>query len=242
MELKTLVAKIFSDDQWEIGLSLESFLLSAPSQREAFKLASLEPETLARWAQQFGKVATLIKYPGGDAYRVPAKMAELEVSMRQETLILDPGNPLIEIYALSLSPHIYKEIGWFLDNPTQAGGIVRVADNQQVAMSYANAKKTADFTAGAGVQKAVSWKREDFWHPGDLSDFDRDWKQELEPNNPNSWIEYKWRSFDPKLGLNAENGWIEFVNRYKLLVDERGNRYHVSWNLGMSDIAKPVGA
>jgi hypothetical protein len=108
-------------------------------------------------------------------------------------------------------------------------------------MSYANAKKSEDFTAGAGVKKAVSWKREDFWHPGDLRDFDRDWKQELEPNNPHSWIEYKWRSFDPELGLNSEEGWIEFANRYKLLVDKSGNCYHVSWNIEMKEIAKPVG-
>ncbi|MBW4489951.1 MAG: hypothetical protein KME12_19385 [Trichocoleus desertorum ATA4-8-CV12] len=241
MELEHLVAKIFGDNQWGIGFSPECFLLSVPSQTEAFKLASLEPETLAEWAKKFGKAATLIKYPGGNAYRIPATMAESEVSMGEETLILDPENPLVEIYALSLSPCLYREIGWFLENPTQAGGIVRVADNQQVAMSCANAKKSADFTAGAGVKKAVSWKRENFWHPGDLNDFDRNWKQEIEPNNPNSWIEYKWRSFDPELGLNSEAGWIEFVNRYKLLVDELGNSYHVSWNLGMNDIAKPVG-
>jgi hypothetical protein len=241
MELENLVTKIFNDCQWEIGFSPEVFVLSAPSKCEALRLASLEPETLAKWAQQFGKVATLIRYPGGKAYRIPATMATSEVSMGQQTLILDPQNPLIEIYALSLSPHLYQEIGWFLNNPTQPGGIVRVADNQQVAMSYANAKKSADFTSGAGVKKAVSWKREDFWHPADLNDFDRDWKQHLEPNNPNSWIEYRWRSFDPDLGLDSEDGWIEFANRYKLLVDEFGNSYHVSWNLGMRDIAKPVG-
>ncbi|MBE9182461.1 hypothetical protein IQ268_28330 [Oculatella sp. LEGE 06141] len=241
MELENLVAQVFSDSQWEIGFSPESFLLSAPSQSEAFRLASLEPETLAMWAHKFGKVATLIQYPGGDSYRIPAAMAESEVTMGQETLVLDPQNPLIEIYALSLSPCLYQEIGWFLNNPTQPGGIVRVVDNQQVAMSYANAQKSADFTASAGVKKAVSWKRGDFWHPGDLNDFDRDWKQQLEPNNSNSWIEYKWRSFDPELGRDSEDGWIEFANRYKLLVDEFGNSYHVSWNLGMNDIAKPVG-
>lgn len=241
MELENLVAQVFSDSQWEISFSPEVFLLSAPSKSEALRLASLEPETLAMWAYKFGKVATLIQYPGGDSYRIPATMAEAEVSMGQPPLILDPQNPLIEIYALSLSPHLYQEIGWFLNNPTQPGGIVRVVDNQQVAMSYANAKESADFTAGAGIEKAISWKREDFWHPADLSDFDRDWKQQLEPNNPNSWIEYRWRSFDPELGLNSEDGWIEFANRYKLLVDDLGNSYHVSWNLEMRDIAKPVG-
>lgn len=239
MELENPVAQIFSNSRWTIGFGPEVFLLSAPSRKEAFRLASLEPETLAMWARRFGKVATLIQYPGGDYYRIPAKMAEVGGNMGQKALILDPQNPLIEIYALSLSPRLYQEIGWFLNNPTQPGGIVRVADNQQVAMSHANAQKIADFTAGAGVKKAVNWKREDFWHPADLNDFDRDWKQRLEPNNPDSWIEFRWRSFDPELGLNSEDGWIEFVNHYKLLVDEFGNSYHVSRNLGMREIAKP---
>lgn len=238
METNRTAQQVFNRD-WEIEISSTSLAIVAPSQSKALNLVCLEPEVLANWAQRFGFEATLVKYPGGKHYRIPASMAG--ITMSNETLILDPENPLIEIYALSLSPCLYREIGWFLDNPTQAGGIVRVIDNQQVAMSYANAQKSADFTAGAGVKKAVSWKREEFWHPGDLADFDRDWKQKLEPNNPNSWIEYKWRSFDPELGLNAEESWIEFANRYKLLVDKLGNSYHVSWNLGMSDIAKPVG-
>lgn len=246
MELKSLVAQIFANSQWKIGFSPEVLSLSAPSRSEAFRLASLGPEILAMWAHRLGKVATLIQYPGGGYYRIPAKMAEeesseVEISMEQQTLILDPQNPLIEIYALSLSPHLYPEIGWFLNNPMQPGGIVRISDNQQVAMSYANAQKSADFTAGAGIKKAVSWKREDFWHPADLDDFDREWTQRLEPNNPDSWIEYRWRSFDPELGVNSEAGWIEFANHYKLLVDDFGNSYHVSRNLGMRDIAKPVG-
>jgi len=241
MELENLVAQVFSSKQWEIGFSPANILLFAPSQGEAFRLAFLEPETLALWARQFGKVATLIQYPGGDFYRIPAAMAESEDTMGQQTLILDPQNPLIEIAALSLSSCLYREIGWFLDHPIQAGGIVRVADNRQVVMSYANAKKDADFTAGAGVKKAVTWSREDYWHPGDLNEFDREWQQQLEPNNPNSWIEVKWRSFDPAIGLDSEEGWIEFANRYKLLVDEYGNCYHVSWNLGMTDITKPIG-
>jgi hypothetical protein len=241
MELEHLVAQVFGDGYWEISFSPGEVMISAPSQQAAFKFASLEPETLAKWAQQFGKVATLVKYPGGSAYRIPATMAESEGNMGQELLILDPDRPLIETYTLSMSPYLYREIGWFLEHPTQAGGIVRVADHQQVVMAYANAQKRADFTAGVGVKKAIRWKREDFWHPGDLSDFDRDWKQGLEPNNPQSWIEYKWRSFDPELGLNSEDGWIEFINRYKLLVDELGNSYHVSWNLEMSHITKPIG-
>lgn len=241
MELEDLVAQVFSNSRWEIGFSPEVFLLSAPSQHEASELASAEPDRLALWAHKFGKVATLVQYPGGDSYRIPATMANSQVNMEQDTLILDPHNPLIEIYALSLSPCLYREIGWFLNNPEQAGGIVRMADDQQVAMSYANAQKNTDFTDGAGVKKAVQWKREDFWHPGDLAEFDRAWRQHLEPNNSDSWIEYKWRSFDPDLGLQAEDGWIEFANRYKLIVDKFGNSYHVSWNLGMADIGKPVG-
>lgn len=238
MEIKG-ASQVFQSS-WQVGFAPNALILSAPSQDEAFNLAFFEPEALADWAQRFGFDATLVKYPGGQHYRVPAAMATL--TMSNSTLILDPNNPLIEVYALSLSPEMYREIGWFLEHPEQAGGIVRIHDNQQVAMSYANAKKDADYTAGAGVKKAVSWKREDYWHPGDLNDFDRDWQQQLEPNNPNSWIEARWRSFDPDLGLGAEDGWIEFVNCYKLIRDERtGLTYHVSQNIGMKEIAKPVG-
>lgn len=236
MKLENLVAQVFTSSRWEMGFTPEVFLLSAPSQCEALKLASLEPERLALWAHRFGKAATLIQYPGGDSYRIPATMANSQVNMEQDTLILDPHNPLIEVYALSLSPCLYREIGWFLDNPTQAGGIVRLADDQQVSMSYASAQKTADFTAGAGIKKAVRWKREDFWHPADITDFDRVWSQQMEPNNPDSWIEYKWRSFEPELGLQAEVGWIEFANRDRLVVEKFWNSHHISWNLGMADI------
>lgn len=229
---------------WEVCLSPNAFVLSAPSKPEAFNLAYCKPEALAEWALRFGRGATLIKYPqcGDSHYRIPAAMANsLQVVMNSsEPLILDPGNPLIEVYSLSLSSVLYREIGWFLEHPVQAGGIVRVTDNQQVAMSHANAQKDSDFTAGAGVKKAVKWKRSDFWHPGDLADFEREWRQKLEPNNPDSWVEVSWRSFDPDLGMFSSDGWIEFSNRYKLLVDEQGKTYHVSWNLGMKDIPQPA--
>lgn len=229
--------------EWEVCISPNAFVLSAPSQSEAFKLAYFKPEALAEWALRFGRGATVIKYPqcGDFHYRIPATMAYPLQIMKNEPIVLDPGNPLIEVYCLSLSSVLYQEIGWFLEHPNQAGGIVRAADNQQVVMSHANAQKNADFTAGAGVKKAVRWKRSDFWHPGDLAEFERDWKQQLEPNNPHSWVDVSWRSFDPELGISSPDGWIEFSNRYKLLVDEQGNTYHVSWNLGMHNIAQPIG-
>lgn len=246
MELEE-VHRIFQGG-WGVSLSSDAFVLSAPSQPEAFNLAYFKPEALAEWALRFGRGVTLIKYPqcGNSPYRIPATMAysanSPQVIMNNETpLVLDPGNPLIEVYCLALSPALYREMGWFLENPSQAGGIVRADDNQQVAMSYANAKKDSDFTAGAGVKKAVKWKRSDYWHPQDLADFEREWRQKLEPNNPDSWMEFKWRSFDPDLGISSPNGWIEFANYYKLLVDDHGNTYHVSQNLGMRDIGQPVG-
>jgi hypothetical protein len=188
-------------------------------------------------------MSALIRYPyAPKPYKIPITVEVLKmITNNDTTIVLDPNNPLVEVHLLSLSKVLYSELGWFLEHPEQAGGLVQVRDNQQVAMSYANARKDNDFTAGAGVKKAVKWKRSDYWHPQDLIDFDREWAQKLEPNNPDSWMEFSWRSFDPDLGIDSCDGWIEFTNRYKLLVDERGNNYHVSLNLGMRDISQPVG-
>ena len=62
---------------WEVCLSPNAFVLSAPSKPEAFNLAYCKPEALAEWALRFGRGATLIKYPqcGDSYYRIPAAMA-----------------------------------------------------------------------------------------------------------------------------------------------------------------------
>ncbi|GAC1504063.1 MAG: hypothetical protein NVS2B14_16890 [Chamaesiphon sp.] len=44
-------------------------------------------------------------------------------------------------------------------------------------------------------------------------------------------LHIKWRLFDPELGLSSEHSSIEFTNGYKLLVDELGKSYQVSWDL-----------
>jgi hypothetical protein len=45
---------------WEVCLSPNAFVLSAPSKPEAFNLAYCKPEALAEWALRFGRGATLI--------------------------------------------------------------------------------------------------------------------------------------------------------------------------------------
>jgi hypothetical protein len=72
---------------WEVCLSPNAFVLSAPSKPEAFNLAYCKPEALAEWALRFGRGATLIKYPqcGDSHYRIPAAMANsLQVVMNDE--------------------------------------------------------------------------------------------------------------------------------------------------------------
>lgn len=235
--------KLIQQPGWGLSLSEASLIVDTPSKRDAVFLLDAIADLLALAAANLNRISALVRYPGGvKPYKIPIPSNFLKTIMSNETtLILDPSNPLIEVYCLSLSRTLYPELGWFLEHPEQAGGIVRSEDNQQVAMSYANAQKNSDFTAGAGVKKAVKWKRSDYWHPQDLTDFEKEWRHKLEPNNPDSWMEFKWRSFDPDLGISSSDGWIEFANYYKLLVDEQGHTFHVSRNLGMRDISQPVG-
>lgn len=235
--------RLIQQPGWGLSLSEESLIIDTPSKADAVSLLDAIADSLALAAANLKRISALIRYPyAPKPYRIPITVGTLQmITNNDTTIVLDPNNPLVEVYYLSLSRVLYPELGWFLEHPEQAGGIVRVKDNQQVAMSYANARKESDFTAGAGVKKAVKWKRPDFWHPQDLADFDQEWAQKLEPNNPNSWMEFSWRSFDPDLGIESPEGWIEFTNRYKLLVDEQGNVYHTSFNLGMREISQPVG-
>lgn len=237
------LSRLIQQPGWGVSISQESLIIDTPSKRDALCLLDAIADSLALAAANLKRISALIRYPyAPKPYKIPITAGTLQmITSDDTTLILDPNNPLIEVYCLSLSKILYPELGWFLEHPEQAGGLVRVSDNQQVAMSYANARKESDFTAGAGVKKAVKWKRSDYWHPQDLADFEREWRQKLEANNPDSWFEFKWRSFDPDLGIDSPDGWIEFANSYKLLVDERGNTYHVSQNLGMRDIGQPIG-
>ena len=236
------LSRLVQQPGWGLSLSSESLIIDAPSKRDALSLLDAIADSLALAAANLKRISALIRYPHAPKpYRIPITIGTLQMITNNETtLVLDPDNPLVEVYFLSLSKVLYPELGWFLEHPDQAGGLVRVSDNQQVAMSYANASKESDFTTGAGVKKAVKWKRSDYWHPQDLIDFDKEWAQKLEPNNPDSWMEFSWRSFDPDLGISSPDSWIEFTNRYKLLVDERGNTYHASLNLGMREIRQPV--
>lgn len=237
------LSRLVQQPGWGVSISDESLIIDVPSKTEALSLLDAIADSLALAAANLKRISALIRYPYAlKPYKIPITVGTLQMITNDETtLILDPSNPLIEVYCLSLSPVLYPELGWLLEHPEQAGGIVRVKDNQQVAMSYTNAKKDADFTAGAGVKKAVKWKRSDYWHSQDLADFEREWRQKLEPNNPDSWMEFRWRSFDPDLGMSSSEGWIEFRNSYKLLKDNSGTTYHVSKNLEMRDIRQPVG-
>ena len=62
--------------KWGIGFCADGLSLTAPTKKEASRVAELEPETLAKWAHNFGKDATLINYPGGESYRIPVAMAK----------------------------------------------------------------------------------------------------------------------------------------------------------------------
>jgi hypothetical protein len=113
MGVDSLVAQIFSSSDWEIGFSQRNLILFAPSKCEALNLASLEPEKLAAWAERLEKSATIVKYPGGQGYRIPAQMAE-ETKMATNFDLLGAD---------------YIRIHEFLIEQRQSGNIVIITSN-----------------------------------------------------------------------------------------------------------------
>ncbi|NEQ96389.1 MAG: hypothetical protein F6K30_06645 [Cyanothece sp. SIO2G6] len=155
-----------------------------------------------------------------------------------QPLVIDPNRPLVET-VLGITPALYRQIGFFLENPATAGGIVRVRDNQLVAMSQASAMHMMNSHT---PQSALNYKREDFWHLPDLENFNQEWQQALQPDGSNS-LEFSYLSCNPLIGRerDEEGDWKRYHQRYKLIqCPITQELYHVSNTLGSELARRPV--
>lgn len=224
---------------FEFKLRRDGAVVVAPSQKAAKEVACKFSDILEAWAIRFDNL--FLYYPGcKKPYHFPAPLSEGEPMQG----IADPNLPIVEVYQLSYSPALARELNWFLEHPEQPGGIVAARTGQQIALSRANTPYVQGPGEAIAVKQAVSWKREEFWFLPDLEAFLEEAKQKLEANNPASTMEFSWRSYDPLTGPESEEpgNWLVFTNRYRLVHDEvTEEAYHVSHNLGFEPCAKPVG-
>jgi hypothetical protein len=120
-----------------------------------------------------------------------------------------------------------KSWEYFLENPDLPGGLVRRSDNRQIALTAASQRI---ILGGATVQDAVKRKRSDYWFLGDLETYMRESQQQLEPNNPDSVLEFSWRGCD-----RQRENWRQFSNRYRL-IEANGILYEFSIGLGVKPL------
>jgi len=232
MELD-LSTRIFSDDDWKIGMSPESFLVFAPSREEAFKLATMESERLAKWALQFGRAATVVRYPGGKPYRIPAEMAE------PETRIVHPINsfaavssdrPMFVVNQNSMKVYASPDIGIGLDLMKLMDRMVQ-SDRPMFLLTNGDAKDpngdrqiwinqlACDMIQSAG-NVAVTRSMRDYWNAVDLESLHQKLRDTSTPfEHPYSAI----------LNDESPDVWFKAVSRYEPVeIDGRSLRLSIN--------------
>jgi hypothetical protein len=178
------------------------------------------------WSQQF-KQDIYIFYPGNPRpYRIPVLNSELKE--KQMTNILLPG---IQIAEMQISLPLLQVFSEFLEYPDRKSGLIRLRDDRQIAVSNSSRVLMRD----GDLLRAVQRQRSDYWYLPDLELITQRTRQELEPNNPNSFFEFSWRS----PGKSESPEWRRYTNQYRLVSDAFGELYQVSNSLGF-DVVAPV--
>ncbi len=210
-----------------------SLVLEAPSQEVALKWVNFQYQTLAQWALKFGYEYCRIRYPGGGdkEYRIPARFALNTTQgffMNSDILkfsSLYTGN--LQIY----SAQFINVLNDLLERRETASGVVRLRDNTQIIV-------TSGCTLLSNPQQGISRRREQYWHPGDLLDFNQSWQQVLTEDGSNTF-EFTYRALEDPSSDNQER-WGRFTTQYRLFRDNQ-EIYHLSEGLDFAPIPKPEG-
>ena len=147
-----------------------------------------------------------------------------------------PNSLVPMIGELPFNRELLDVFGMMLSSPESSYGLVRLSDERQISVSGGDGGK---FLVGASVAQATQWHRADYWHPEDLTNFNREWVAQMSAGS-NRWFEYRYRSFDPMAPSYRRGPQFcdyEFVTQYRLIEGPQGNLYHVAKNLDMIEIA-----
>lgn len=110
--------------------------------------------------------------------------------------------------------------------------LVRLRDQAQIAVNGGDGGR---FLAGSALQDTVTWRRDQYWHPGDLSEFQQWSRQELQPNS-DRWSEYRYRASNPETATDLLLPTMQLTTRYRL-IDDGIEQYHLALNVDISEIA-----
>lgn len=201
------------------------FIWEASSEAEAIGFIRSSANTIAETLRNWGCNEAVFRSPGAKPIRMPIELIE----------DMQPLSRLFYAH-VALPPSVIRVTLDMIDRPRRIG-ISRASDGLQVVMS----SLLQECNPGHSMTEATTWTRDKFWHPQDLAEFNREAAQRLSLDGSNA-IEYRWRSFDPDLGMSdrTSGNWLEFVTRYSLINGEDGEVYQLCENMAMEEIELPT--
>lgn len=201
----------------DFKLSASAVVVELPlAESDAWAYVEAQFRTLAGWARALDRPYTEVRYQG------QKKPFKIHASMAQESPIDRVFTPGIHADIQFLSAPLLKVLNSFLENPEEKWALVRLSDERQVAMT----SSCRDLIRNATVDDALKRKRVQYWDINDLEEFRRLTQQQLEPNNPQSIIQHRFKVVD-----RTGTDWRWMVSDYRL-VEDNGVLYHVSHNRG----------
>lgn len=178
----------------------DSFVFEFDSEDEARGVFACNTKHVLRILEKWGASSAIVRVKGQPDIAVP--LATIQLMQQFE--------PLVHIFFAdtSLPPVVLKAA---VEKSEEEGrwGIVRLSDERQVVMSSG---MSGVLLSGVGIDETTQWRRPEFWHLEDLTEFNRDWRTRLDEDGDTA-MEYRYRIHKP--GTN--DPWEHYTSSYRLL-------------------------
>jgi len=221
-----MASKAVAIQDLRLVLADDEIILDVPGRAEVNALLGLFTRQLASSAVALGKKRATIREKDGTITRIPSILSTRKMSTVQPLV----ATPDIAIAEMMISAPFLRVLNQMIETPGARSGIVRVEDNRQLVVS----QSMAPMISGDSVKAATRRRREDYWHLPDLAAFEREWRQRLTVDDPDSVIEFRFACYDPV----SKGNWRQMVNTYRA-VELGGVLYHYSTNVGCESITMP---
>lgn len=229
LELTSKLMLIASQPSWGFSAPLQHGYVSIMAPNKAAHRWFLD--TCAEEIEDLsGRFCVLIGYAGSSelvtALCKPSQVNSMATGSSNDSPLLQLGQKV------RLTVPLLRTVELMLSDPTVSYSLVRLADQAQIAC---NGGSSRQFLAGADLENVVTWTRDQYWHPDDLENFNRDWVRELEPNSQR-WMEYRYRAINPENDSDRLSPTMRLVSRYRLIDDGFGQLFHLGQNLELETI------
>lgn len=229
LELASKLMLIASQPDWGFSAPLQHGYVSIMAPNKAAHRWFLDTcaEDIESLSSRF---CVLVGYAGS------AELVTALCKTEQVNSMTDSGisSPLLQLgQKVRLTVPLLRTVELMLSDPTTSYSLVRLSDQAQIAC---NGGSSGRFLAGADLEDVVTWTRDQYWHPGDLETFNRDWMRDMEPNSER-WMEYRYRAINPDSDTDRLRPTMNLVSRYRLIDDGFGQLFHLGQNLDINEIA-----